>query len=83
MRAWYENLAERERRMVLLGGVVAVPVGLDVRVHGQNRCHGENADEGKKNEHEEEPFVGVSWERRPDGGAFARVRQSLFHQQAL
>ena len=24
MRAWYENLAERERRMVLLGGVIAV-----------------------------------------------------------
>jgi len=24
MRAWYENLAERERRMVLLGGVVAL-----------------------------------------------------------
>jgi type II secretory pathway component PulM len=24
MRAWYENLAERERRMVLLGGVAAV-----------------------------------------------------------
>jgi general secretion pathway protein M len=24
MRAWYENLAERERRMVLIGGIVVV-----------------------------------------------------------